>query len=138
MAAHCSKRRPSALLPKGFVPAGGSPIDQRKPSGSIAVGAIRESDTASRRASPWVTSCRMLKKASRFVLSSLRGSTYRRGYAFASRHCRLTISPARTNMLLLIRRSVRLAAAVLEVHFEHHCRAFSVYPEFDAHSCFTV
>jgi hypothetical protein len=33
--------------------------------------------------------------------------------ASASRHCRLTNSPARTNMLLLIRRSVRLAAAAL-------------------------
>ena len=34
-------------------------------------------------------------------------------YASGSRHCRLTNSPARTNMLLLIRRSVRLTAAAL-------------------------
>ncbi|MDF2457874.1 MAG: hypothetical protein K0S79_290 [Nitrospira sp.] len=34
--------------------------------------------------------------------------------ASTSRHGRLTNSPARTNMLLLIRRSVRLVAAALD------------------------
>jgi alkanesulfonate monooxygenase SsuD/methylene tetrahydromethanopterin reductase-like flavin-dependent oxidoreductase (luciferase family) len=38
---------------------------------------------------------------------------------FASRHCRLTISPVRTNVASLIRDAVRLAAASLGRPFEH-------------------
>ena len=41
------------------------------------------------------------------------------GVRFASRHCRLTIWPTRTNFASLIRDAVRLAAAALEGLFEH-------------------
>jgi hypothetical protein len=72
---------------------------------------------------------RMLKKASSFVLASLKASTYRprakslswqaqggrvKCDRFASRHRRLTISPACTNVASLIRDAVHLAAAALE------------------------
>jgi hypothetical protein len=53
----------------------------------------------------------MLKKASSFVLASLRGSTYPSGYAFA----------------------FSLAAAALEGLFEHPAVCFWCHPDFRTH-----
>jgi hypothetical protein len=61
----------------------------------------------------------MLKKSASVVLASFRLSTYPRGYACGPRHRRLTNSAARTDVVLLIRRTVRLAAALLDGLFEH-------------------
>jgi hypothetical protein len=55
----------------------------------------------------------MLKKASSFVLASLKASTYGSQVRFGLRHGRLTNSAARTDVLLVIPRSVRLPAALL-------------------------
>ena len=83
--------------------------------------------------------CRMLKMSASFVLASLRGSTYptrrtrclgslgwagEKSYASAQDTARLTNSAARTNVVLLIRRTVRLAAAALNGHFEHPAAVF--------------
>jgi hypothetical protein len=79
----------------------------------------------------------MLKKAFSFVLASLKASTYRSRVKSLSRqarggrvngtlprHCRLTISPARTNVARFIHRAVRLAAAALDDLFEHPARSW--------------
>jgi hypothetical protein len=55
----------------------------------------------------------MLKKTSSFVLTSLRGSTYRKKYAFAS----------------------SLVAAALEGLFEHPLRRFSPFGIFELAIC---
>ncbi len=70
-------------------------------------------------------------------VENLRGSTCRHGkepvsagsgrvgkndVASPPRHCRLTVSPASTDVALLIRRAVDLAAAALDNHFEHPAR----------------
>jgi hypothetical protein len=90
----------------------------------------------------------MLKKTASFVLASRRGSTYSHGnraclgrlggagknvYASSRRHCRLTVSPASTDVALIMLRAMDLAAALLDGLFEHPAGALPVVSD---SSCF--
>lgn len=62
---------------------------------------------------------RLNVRRERARLGGARGGLGKDKYASPSRHCRLTYPPACTSLALTILRAVHLAAALLDILFEH-------------------
>src|SRR5688500_15905597 len=65
----------------------------------------------------------MRTKSASGVLASLSGSPYGTSTIRRLRHCRLTVSPASTDVALIILRAVDLVAALLDGLFAHPARS---------------